>query len=438
MSEHAWAAENLSDYVAGMMDAVESQRLSRHLAECAECTAALGQWQRLDESIAQLFADARPAPGTPDRVIQGLRTARRPSPWVSIAAGLAAAVLIGALGAGMHFLSAADLPLPGNGLFDKLFSSKNSTVAQAGRNDQPGTPSAGNMNPGQRNDGETKTREGRPEEQRPPTIGMGTGTMASYANTSNNPTRNFFNDFNQPPGNTTAQGNTLSVLNIAPANPADPFNPFYINPHSAGLVANVSNRSWNIADGSVNTVQVQGQGQGDNWGQNSRLNFNNFTSANNFGNSVNLGVGNTAVQLNDQSNSMLWNDTTLSAGDYIAYLQGGKYGQPQPQPRQGAPSQPTLDQSKRIMKTVYKDVAQNDPNDVLKQLADLAPSRPGAAQEQARSPAAARGRAPRLPAAAASCKTRLPAHLPEKGRAAETSGLLAAAWPLSSRRRAGR
>ena len=33
------AAENLSDYVAGCLDAEEFERAERDLAECAECTA---------------------------------------------------------------------------------------------------------------------------------------------------------------------------------------------------------------------------------------------------------------------------------------------------------------------------------------------------------------------------------------------------------------
>jgi hypothetical protein len=124
MSEHEWATENLSDHVAGTMTAEESQRLALHLAECAGCSRALAEWRLLDDSLTQLFADARPAAAAQDRVIQRLRTVRRPRPWIAIGAGLAAAVLVGALGAGMQHFAAGDLPLPGSGLFAKLSSSK--------------------------------------------------------------------------------------------------------------------------------------------------------------------------------------------------------------------------------------------------------------------------------------------------------------------------
>ena len=76
MSEHLWMRENLAEYVAGCLDAEERERAERHLATCAECTAAMAKWQKMDQKIDRLFADERPRPGLEDRLIQSLRTVR--------------------------------------------------------------------------------------------------------------------------------------------------------------------------------------------------------------------------------------------------------------------------------------------------------------------------------------------------------------------------
>jgi hypothetical protein len=119
MSYHAWTQENLAAYVAGGLDAAEDERLERHAAECADCAAALRQAQALDRGLDALFAAGRPGPALEDRMVQSLRaeSSRRilRTGWRrKLAWGAAAAVVLGATGAGMsRFVDDGELLFPG-------------------------------------------------------------------------------------------------------------------------------------------------------------------------------------------------------------------------------------------------------------------------------------------------------------------------------------
>ncbi len=102
MSEHEWVQENLDAYVAGALSAAELGRVAQHVADCADCKQALTQAQKLETTMAELFADARPDAKLEDRMIRGLRKVRVPMrwpAWVRFAAGAAAVVLLGVVGA---------------------------------------------------------------------------------------------------------------------------------------------------------------------------------------------------------------------------------------------------------------------------------------------------------------------------------------------------
>ncbi len=118
MSDHAWTQENLAAFVAGGLDPAEDERVERHIAECAECAAALTKARLLDHGLDALFAAGRPGPALEDRMVQSLRTVsardvlragwRRKLAW-----GAAAAVALGATGAGMSRFAGEQLPFPG-------------------------------------------------------------------------------------------------------------------------------------------------------------------------------------------------------------------------------------------------------------------------------------------------------------------------------------
>jgi hypothetical protein len=119
MSEHAWTQENVAAYVAGGLDAGEGQRIERHVTECAECAAALGECRGLDGRLETLFADARPAAGLEERAVAALRKASL-SPWArlswgqKLAWGTAATVALGLTGAGAsHVMNGSGLLFPG-------------------------------------------------------------------------------------------------------------------------------------------------------------------------------------------------------------------------------------------------------------------------------------------------------------------------------------
>jgi anti-sigma factor RsiW len=102
MSEHEWVRENLDAYVAGALPAAELVRVAQHVADCADCKEALTCAQKMETTMAELFADARPDAKLEDRMIRGLRKVRVPfrwSMWIRFAAGAAAMVMLGVVGA---------------------------------------------------------------------------------------------------------------------------------------------------------------------------------------------------------------------------------------------------------------------------------------------------------------------------------------------------
>jgi hypothetical protein len=95
--------EQIAAYVTGGLDAAERAAFEAHLATCESCSAALAEAAQADRSLVDLFADARPAVGFEDRLIQRLRLSPasrmmlHPAVWRA-ASGLAAALILGSVG----------------------------------------------------------------------------------------------------------------------------------------------------------------------------------------------------------------------------------------------------------------------------------------------------------------------------------------------------
>ncbi len=118
MSEHAWFEEHLAGYGAGGLTPQERERIEHHAAGCEDCSGALADWAGFERSLDGLFAEVRPPAGWEGRLLQGLRTAPqqrlRWSTIVRVAAGIAAVVILGVLGALLHgVLEKGSLPFPG-------------------------------------------------------------------------------------------------------------------------------------------------------------------------------------------------------------------------------------------------------------------------------------------------------------------------------------
>jgi len=101
---HSEIVEMMAAYAAGGLDGEERARVESHVAGCAGCAAAMDEAVRADGEMAGLFADARPAAGFEDRMVQGLRK-RRESRWIMLhpavrraVSGLAAALVLGTVG----------------------------------------------------------------------------------------------------------------------------------------------------------------------------------------------------------------------------------------------------------------------------------------------------------------------------------------------------
>src|SRR5262249_17119097 len=157
MSEHAWFDEHLAGYNAGGLTAEERERFERHAANCKDCACALSDWAGFDRSLDGLFAEVRPEPGWESRLLQGLRTAPPPRRlrWTrgfSIAAALAALVLLGVIGAFLqHIVEDGSLSFPGlraEGPRQKTGASNNLKQiamvdnSESIRKDDPGVPNA--------------------------------------------------------------------------------------------------------------------------------------------------------------------------------------------------------------------------------------------------------------------------------------------------------
>ena len=122
MSEHAWVSEQIAAFVAGGLDASESERVETHLRECSICEAAMKEALAIDRRMESLFASAKPGPALEDRAIRALRAPKaerasksmRPGWKRKLAWCTAASVGLGLTGAGMSFLAGnGKLPFPG-------------------------------------------------------------------------------------------------------------------------------------------------------------------------------------------------------------------------------------------------------------------------------------------------------------------------------------
>jgi hypothetical protein len=118
MSDHAWFEESLAGYSAGGLSAEERERFERHAARCQTCARALADWRGLDDTMEDLFAEARPAAGLEDRLIRRLRQGpprRQRWPLMARFGACAAAVLfLGLLGAALQGSATnGGLPFPG-------------------------------------------------------------------------------------------------------------------------------------------------------------------------------------------------------------------------------------------------------------------------------------------------------------------------------------
>ena len=157
MSEHAWFQENLSAYSADGLSVDERERFDRHRVACSACAQLLADARAFDESMDNLFAPIRPAPGFDNRVIANLRAARprRRAFWsrgMRIAIGVAAVLVLGVLGTVLQgFMAKGNLVFPGM---------KSEPIASASSNL---LPIKGAFVYG-RDDVEEKTSSHRPEE----------------------------------------------------------------------------------------------------------------------------------------------------------------------------------------------------------------------------------------------------------------------------------
>ncbi|MBV9123106.1 MAG: DUF4349 domain-containing protein [Planctomycetes bacterium] len=117
MAEHTWILENIAAYAAGGLETAERNRLEQHVASCPACARELQEALGVDRELLNLFAAARPGPALEDRLIAQLRSApgrRRFGLPLRIAAGAAAVLLVGALGAGASaVIAGGELPFPG-------------------------------------------------------------------------------------------------------------------------------------------------------------------------------------------------------------------------------------------------------------------------------------------------------------------------------------
>jgi anti-sigma factor RsiW len=68
----------LQDYLDGRLPLPETRAVADHLAGCADCRAALGQWEQLDSALARRITGPALSPGFKARLLG--QTERRPAP----------------------------------------------------------------------------------------------------------------------------------------------------------------------------------------------------------------------------------------------------------------------------------------------------------------------------------------------------------------------
>lgn len=130
--------DQIEAYVAGGLTAAERGELEAHVASCAACAAALKEITDMDATMNQLFADARPAGGFEDRLIQRLRQLPRRRRFVHpmvrrVATGVAAAIMLAGVGyIGNGALNGRGISLPGWGGSRDSFSASAHSAAIPG------------------------------------------------------------------------------------------------------------------------------------------------------------------------------------------------------------------------------------------------------------------------------------------------------------------
>ncbi|MBI4563498.1 MAG: DUF4349 domain-containing protein [Planctomycetes bacterium] len=102
-ADHSWVRENLLTYLAGGLHNDDRSRFEAHVGNCGPCLEDLNDAQAAERVLGKVFADAQPAPGMEDRVIQRLRAAPGPAfrwgPYVTrIAMPVAAVLMLGVIG----------------------------------------------------------------------------------------------------------------------------------------------------------------------------------------------------------------------------------------------------------------------------------------------------------------------------------------------------
>ena len=108
--EHEQIVESLSDYRDGALGAVDRERVSRHLTECAGCAAVLADGERLSKAFFR-----RPPAPTPFQTEAFIArvTARLPAGEPAWFARLAARWLVPALGVSFAALALSFRPYAG-------------------------------------------------------------------------------------------------------------------------------------------------------------------------------------------------------------------------------------------------------------------------------------------------------------------------------------
>jgi hypothetical protein len=117
MTDHDYVQEHVAAYLAGGLDAAETERFEAHVRDCPTCSAALADARRVDQGLLALFAPDNPGPGLETRAVVRLQTAERPrlrrfAKWAMAAAALLALGTVGAV-VGSR-VSDGRLPMPGS------------------------------------------------------------------------------------------------------------------------------------------------------------------------------------------------------------------------------------------------------------------------------------------------------------------------------------
>ncbi|HEY7875099.1 MAG TPA: zf-HC2 domain-containing protein [Actinomycetota bacterium] len=97
--ECAQVRDLIPELAVGVASGEERARALQHLAHCSECRRELEQLAELADELLLLAPDREPPPGFESRVLDQL-TGKRRRRWRTVALAAAAAVIVGAVGAG--------------------------------------------------------------------------------------------------------------------------------------------------------------------------------------------------------------------------------------------------------------------------------------------------------------------------------------------------